>query len=97
MAADPARVALAHQVLAHLGVSLADLHATQDCSMAGPSAVVMPTIAQYRAVFNRAVADGLTTMTGQPHPLAPLPHTSGDPLNGFWSPGVHGGDCHPHE
>jgi integrase len=47
MAADPARVALAHQVLAHLGVSLADLHATQDCSMAGPSAVVMPTIAQY--------------------------------------------------
>jgi|SRR5450759_1483272 len=42
MPADPARVALAHQVLAQLGVSLADLHATSDGSMSARSAVAMP-------------------------------------------------------
>jgi hypothetical protein len=47
VAADPVRVALAHQVLAQLGVSLADLHATEDDDTAGRSAVVVPTIADY--------------------------------------------------
>jgi site-specific recombinase XerD len=47
MPADPARVALAHQVLAQLGVSLADLHATEAGAMADRSVVVVPSIAEY--------------------------------------------------
>lgn len=47
MPADPARVALAHQVLAQLGVSLADLHATADGSTAGRPVAVVPTVAEY--------------------------------------------------
>ena len=47
MPADPARVALAQQVLAQLGVGLADLGASPASGIGGPPAVAMPTIAQY--------------------------------------------------
>ncbi len=47
MPADPTRVALAHQVLAQLGVSLADLQMAASDADSGHAGVVMPTIAQY--------------------------------------------------
>ena len=46
MPADPARVALAHQVLAQLGVTLVDLQEASDGD-GGRAGAVVPTIAEY--------------------------------------------------
>jgi integrase len=47
MAADPARVALAHQVLAQLGVTLVDLQETTSDGDGGRAGAVTPTVAEY--------------------------------------------------
>jgi integrase len=64
MPADPARVALAHQVLTQLGVTLADLHATSDPSIPARPAVAMPTIAQYLPRVTAAAGPGAARTYG---------------------------------
>ena len=64
MPADPARVALAQQVLAQLGVSLADLGASPATGIGGPRAAAMPTIAQYLPQVIAAAGPGAARTYG---------------------------------